>query len=127
MVTCVDRKEKYRSVLSNGKVTIECDNPEAYGGAGFEFGPHDFIEAGYAACLNAGTRKICERENIQYDEIKITVALDYHDDEKMYIRHKIEIKGVSKEVERDIAEREFANCLVKKNLSKELVFEPLAE
>ena len=55
MVTCVDRKEKYRSVLSNGNVSIECDNPKAYGGAGHEFGPHDFIEAGYAACLNAGT------------------------------------------------------------------------
>lgn len=127
MVTCVDRKEKYRSVLSNGNVLIECDNPKAYGGAGHEFGPHDFIEAGYAACLNAGTRKICERENISYEEIKITVALDYHDDEKMYIRHKIEIKGVSKEVEADIAAREFQNCLVKKNLSKELIFEPLED
>ena len=119
MVTCVDRKEKYRSVLSNGNVSIECDNPKAYGGAGHEFGPHDFIEA--------GSRKICERENISYEEIKITVALDYHDDEKMYIRHKIEIKGVSKEVEADIAAREFQNCLVKKNLSKELIFEPLED
>lgn len=45
----------------------------------------------------------------------------------MYIRHKIEIKGVSKEVEADIAAREFQNCLVKKNLSKELIFEPLED
>lgn len=57
MVTCVDRKEKYRSVLSNGNVSIECDNPKAYGGAGHEFGPHDFIEAGYAACLKPEQEK----------------------------------------------------------------------
>jgi putative redox protein len=127
MVTCVNKNEKYHSVISNGNVSIECDNPVAYGGAGVEFGPHDFIEAGYAACLNVGTRKICERENIDFEEIKITVALDYHDDEKMYIRHKIEIKGVPDDVAKDIAEREFANCLVKRNLSKQIIFEPLAE
>lgn len=127
MVVCVNKEEKYRSVLTNGQVSVECDNPKEYGGEGVEFGPHDFIEAGYAACLNVGTRKICERENIAFEEIKVTVKLDYHDDEKMFMRHKIEIKGVSKEIEKQIVEKEFQNCLVKKNLSKQIVFETLEE
>lgn len=125
MVTCTNKEVKYHSELSNGKVTIKCDNPAEYGRQGIEFGPHDFLEAGYAACMNVRIRKICERENIAFESIIVTVALDYHDENKMYMRHKVEIKGVSEEVEKHLVEEGFLNCLVKKNLSKEIVFEPL--
>ena len=104
MVTCMNKERKYGSVISNGKVSVDCDNPTEYGGDGYVFGPHDFIEAGY-----------------------VTVALDYHDDKKTYIRHKIEVTGVPKEVSEDVAKRAYDDCLVKSNLSKELVFEPLGE
>ena len=55
------------------------------------------------------------------------MALDYHDEEKMFIRHKIELIGVDKELEAKLAEQIYQNCLVKKNLLKELVFEPLED
>lgn len=98
MVICTSREKKYCSLLTNGNVTIDCDNPEAYGGQGYVFGPHDFIKAAYASCLRAGARKLCEREGIPFEQVKITVALDYHDEEKMFIRHKIELIGVDKEL-----------------------------
>ena len=127
MVTCTSREKKYCSLLTNGNVTIDCDNPEAYGGQGYVFGPHDFIEAAYASCMTAGARKLCEREGIPFEQVKITVALDYHDEEKMFIRHKIELIGVDKELEAKLAEQIYQNCLVKKNFLKELVFEPLED
>lgn len=84
MVTCMNKERKYGSVISNGKVSVDCDNPIEYGGDGYVFGPHDFIEAGYAACLD-------------------------------------------EEVSKGVAQRVYDDCLVKSNLSKELVFEPHGE
>ena len=72
-------------------------------------------------------RKICEADGIEFKKVIVTVALDYHDDKKTYIRHKIEVTGVPKEVSEDVAKRAYDDCLVKSNLSKELVFEPLGE
>lgn len=46
MVNCMNKERKYGSVISNGKVSVDCDNPTEYGGDGYVFGPHDFIEAG---------------------------------------------------------------------------------
>lgn len=127
MVTCMNKERKYGSVISNGKVSVDCDNPTEYGGDGYVFGPHDFIEAGYAACLDVCARKICEADGIEFKKVIVTVALDYYDDKKTYIRHKIEVTGVPKEVSEDVAKRAYDDCLVKSNLSKELVFEPLGE
>ena len=39
----------------------------------------------------------------------------------------IQVTGVPEEVSKDIAQRAYDDCLVKSNLSKELVFEPLGE
>ena len=86
MVTCMNKERKYGSVISNGKVSVDCDNPTEYGGDGYVFGPHDFIEAGYAACLDVCARKICEADGIEFKKVIVTVALDYHDDKKTYIR-----------------------------------------
>lgn len=127
MVTCTNKERNYGSVLSNGRVTVDCDNPEEYGGDGYVFGPHDFIEAGYAACLNVTTRKMCEERQIPFEKIVVTVALDYHDEKKTILRHKIEICGVSEETEKEIAELAFDDCLVRSNLMKELVFLPMEE
>ena len=66
MVTCMNKERKYGSVISNGKVSVDCDNPTEYGGDGYVFGPHDFIEAGYAACLDVCARKICEADGIEF-------------------------------------------------------------
>ena len=35
MVTCMNKERKYGSVISNGKVSVDCDNPTEYGGDGY--------------------------------------------------------------------------------------------
>lgn len=125
MVSCTNKEKMCGSILSNGRVTIDCDNPKEYGGDGYVFGPHDFIEAGYAACLNIGTRKCCERRGVKYEKIVTTVELNHDDPETTYMRHKIEIVGAPDDVAKEIIEEEIRNCLVKQTLSKNFVFEPL--
>lgn len=127
MVTCTNKEPMKKSLLSNGNVTIDCDNPKDYGGDGYVFGPHDFIEAGYAACLNAGTRSACEKKGVPYEKIVVTVQLNHDDPETTYLRSKIDIVGAPEEEAKKIIEEEYQNCLVKQTLSKNIVFEPLAE
>lgn len=115
------------SLLSNGNVTIDCDNPADFGGDGYVFGPHDFLEAGYAACLNAGTRKRCEARGVKYDRIVTTVELNHDDEETTYIREKIEIVGAPDDIAAEIIEDELAHCLVRQTLSKNIVFEHIED
>lgn len=125
MVSCTNKEKMCASILSNGRVTIDCDNPKEYGGEGYVFGPHDFIEAGYAACLNIGTRKKCESLGVKYDKIVTTVELNHDDPEITYMRQKIEIVGAPEDVAAKIIEEELNACLVRQTLSKKFVFEPL--
>ena len=86
MVTCMNKERKYGSVISNGKVSVDCDNPTEYGGDGYVFGPHDFIEAGYAACLDVCARKICEADGIEFKKVIVTMIKKHISD----IRSKLQ-------------------------------------
>ena len=66
--------------------------------------------------------KIGKLEKYFTPETEVHVTLSVEKD-----RHKIEVTGVPKEVSEDVAKRAYDDCLVKSNLSKELVFEPLGE
>ena len=123
MVTCTNKEKMKQSLLSNGNVTIDCDNPVDYGGEGYVFGPHDFIEAGIASCMNAGTRSMCEKRGVKYDKIVTTVELNHDDPETTFFKVKIDIVGAPADVAKEIAEIEINNCLVRESISKKLVFE----
>lgn len=126
MITCTSKEGKRQSLLSNGRVSIDCDNPKKAGGEGYVFGPHDFIEAGIAACMNAGTRRLCEERGVPYEKVVTTVTLDHDDPETSFFHVRIDIVGAPEEAAREIAELEFEQCRVRETISKKLVFE-LAE
>lgn len=123
MITCTSKDEGARkSLLSNGRVTIDCDNPEKAGGDGYVFGPHDFIEAGVAACMNAGARRLCEERGVSYEKVVTSVSLNHDDPETSLFNVSIRIIGAPEEAAREIAELQFKTCRVKATLSKNLVF-----
>ena len=125
MVICSNKEARLKTLIDNGNVTVDCDVPVSSGGEGYVFGPHDFVEAGIAACMNCGVRERCEGRGVIYDKVYVKVDLNHDDDTTTFITCTIDITGTVEEqadLVREIKEEAFANCTVKKTLSKVMNF-----
>ncbi|MDF2678446.1 MAG: hypothetical protein K0Q97_2798 [Bacillota bacterium] len=93
MVISKSQDEKYITELLNGKEIVYSDVTEEKGGNGKYFRPHDFIEAGYASCLNITTRMVLDSMNIKYEKVIVNVELDRENEDKTIFKYKIDIVG----------------------------------
>lgn len=122
MVISKSQDDKYITELLNGKEIVYSDVTEEKGGNGKYFRPHDFIEAGYASCLNITTRMVLDSMNIKYEKVIVNVELDRENEDKTIFKYKIDIIG---EIDKKIKKRILnivTNCPVRKTLSKKIEF-----
>jgi putative redox protein len=122
MVISRSKNEAYLTGISNEREEIYADVAEEKGGSGNHFRPHDFLEAGYASCLNITTRMVLDSLNIPYEEVTVTVELDRRDEAKTIFLYQIDIVGAIDEETKQAVLNKVANCPVKKTLSKPLEF-----
>ncbi len=127
MVVCTSKDGPKQSLLTNGNVSIDCDNPTQFGGEGYVFNPFELIEAGYAACINATTRGICAEKGVEYSKVVVAVELDNSNSDTATLRSKVNIEGVSPDIAAEIIKEEHERrCPVERMLRKRIVFESLA-
>lgn len=123
MIISKSKDEKYITELFNGKERVYSDVTEDKGGKGEFFMPHDFIEAGYAACLNITTRMILEYKNIKYENVIVNVKLDKENEDRAIFKYKVDIVGEIDEKTKKRVLNILKNCPVRKTLSKKIEFE----
>ncbi|MBV4419999.1 OsmC family protein [Clostridium tyrobutyricum] len=123
MIISKSKDEKYITELFNGKERVYSDVTEDKGGKGKYFSPHDFIEAGYAACLNITTRMILEYKNIKYENVTVNVELDKENEDRAIFKYKVDIVGEIDEKTKKRVLNILKNCPVRKTLSKKTEFE----
>lgn len=123
MIVSKGENEKYITKLFNGKEVVYSDVTEEKGGNGKYFRPHDFIEAGYASCLNITTRMILNFMNIKYEKVIVKVKLDRENEDKTTFKYKIDIVGEIDERTKKRILNIVTNCPVRKTLSKKIEFE----
>ncbi|MCB2362355.1 OsmC family protein [Clostridium estertheticum] len=117
------KDKKYITDIFNGKDVIYSDVTEEKGGSGQYFRPHDFIEAGYASCLNITARMILDSLNIKYEKVTVKVELDRKNEEKTIFKYNIDITGDIDEKTKNMVLKKVKNCPVRKTLSKQIEFQ----
>jgi len=114
--------ENYITEIISGIPKIYSDVTEEKGGSGKYFGPHDLLEAAFAACLNITARKIMDSMSVTYDGVTVKVVLDKSDEAKTVFKYQIDISGSVDRETRETVIRKVMDCPVKKTLSKPLEF-----
>lgn len=123
MVTAKSKPNNYLTEITNKNTTYYADVTADKGGSGNHFGPHDFIEAGFASCLNITTRMVLDSMNVPYEAVNVEVQLDRTNEDKTVFNYSIDIIGDMDEQTKNIVLKKVRNCPVKKTLSKTIEFQ----
>lgn len=123
MVTAKSKTDKYLTEITNKNTTCYADVTADKGGSGNHFRPHDFIEAGFASCLNITTRMVLESMNVPYEAVNVEVQLDRANEDKTVFKYSIDIIGDIDEKAKNTVLKIVRNCPVKKTLSKTIEFQ----
>lgn len=126
MVIADNELENYKTVLANGKEVVYADVTPEKGGQGVHFRPHDFLEAGYAACLNITTRMVLDQMGLSYETVTVKVELDREIPDKTIFNYRVDIIGNIDAQTKNKVLRLVENCPVRKTLSKQIEFQKLA-
>lgn len=123
MVFAESKKEHYLTQLANGSAVVIADVKKDDGGSGEHFGPHDFLCAAYATCLNITIRMVLDRMSLKYDKVITEVELDRsHEDKTIFLYHADIIGDIDDETKEAVIAKSL-RCPVKKTLSKDIDFQ----
>jgi len=122
MVTCDNKKERYRVVVSNGRDEIASDTTDDKGGGGSAMRPHEFLEAALAACLNMTIRMHADREGIPLTKITTQVSADRSRPGHTIFRYSFDLEGALTNEQREGLQRVAEACPVRKTLSNAISF-----
>jgi len=126
MITAKNGTGNYVVEISDGTRTVQADVGPDKGGGSAGFRPHDLLAAAYASCLNISARVVLDRLNLPYSDVRVQVDVDRDTEGKTIFRSRMEIEGdLSSEDRRKVAELT-SNCQVRKTLSRQIEFAPLA-
>lgn len=125
MITATSKKCDYITRLSDGQHTFYADTPISDGGSDMYQRPGDILASAYAACVNITTRKVLDRENLPYEEVKVYVDIDRSDLDNLKIHTKTEITAdISEEKKQEIIQK-VKRCPVCRMLAAEKEFLPM--
>lgn len=124
MIISKGENEKYITEIHNEKRMIYSDVTPEKGGSGQYFRPHEFIEAGYASCLNITTRMILDSMNIKYEQVTVRVELNRENKDKTIFKYRVDIDGdINEDTQNKVMKKLEHGCPVRKTLSKQIEFE----
>lgn len=117
MVISKSLEGNYATEISNGICKVSANSLEHNSDC---IHPHDFIEAGLAACMNITTRMVLDRMNLKYDGVEVKVSLERPDNENTVITYDIDIKGDIDEDTKRLIKNKVFNCPVRKTLTSHI-------
>ena len=121
MIETKSTKQDYHCLLTNGRITYDCDAPPSKGGLGNGLRPHELLEAALATCINITIRMTAKERNINLDYISTQVDLD-RSDTKTTFKYKIILDDNLSVSDRDFLMNIIDFCAVKQSLTKQLEF-----
>ncbi|OOB78790.1 MAG: hypothetical protein BEN18_06230 [Epulopiscium sp. Nuni2H_MBin001] len=101
---------------------VYAGQPEASGGTGTDFRPGQLVLAGYAACANMTVNKALIADNIEFEDIIVSVEADTSQHDKTKIGIKIEIMADISQEQKDKYIQKGKTCFVGRMLSSEKEF-----
>ncbi len=109
--------ENYFTEISNGTYKLYADS---LGDGSQSLYPHEFLEAGLAACMNITTQMVLDRMNLKYDGVEVKVSLERPDKGNSLITYNINIQGdIDEDTTKLITDKVF-NCPVRKTLTSHI-------
>jgi putative redox protein len=107
----------YSTEISNGVYKVFADS---MGDSAESLHPHEFLEAGLAACMNITTRMVLDRMSLKYDGVEVKVSLERPDKENTVITYNIDIKSDIDEATKKLVTDKVFNCPVRKTLTSHI-------
>ena len=127
MITCTSKKNKYKSVFSNGRFEAYADTNVENGGKGSGFRPHDLLEAAFGTCLNMWIRMIADKEGIPLSQVITKVDLDRSFPEQTIFKYTIKLYGNLSDKQHNLLFEQVEKCPVHETLSKKILFQCMTD
>ncbi len=124
MVTTESGTEKFVTLASNGRTTIQLDAPLAKGGGGMGFGPHELLEASIGACINMAVRMHALAHQIPLEGVASSVRIVRPDAATVRFEHTLDLRGPLTHAQREALTVAAATCPVRQTLSRRIDFQP---
>lgn len=89
-------EDPWQCTCTNGEIGLIADTTATHGGSGLGIRPRELLEGSLATCLNMTIRMVAEEEDIDLDDISVTVELDRsYNPEKLW--YDLSFDGLEKE------------------------------
>jgi len=126
MVTTQSTTERFRTEVSNGRISIDADPPQDKGGGGAGFGAHELLEASFAACMNMAVRMCALEYGIALEDVQTQVQLSRPTVDTVRFEYGLELRGRLSTQQRALLTAAAETCPVRQTLSKRLEFQSTA-
>ncbi len=77
IVTGINSKQRYETVISAGNNVIIADETTANGGKDSGFTPHELLGAALASCTSITLRMYADRKKMDLEEIRVEVSAEH--------------------------------------------------
>ena len=111
----------HRVTFTNGAVTASADVPEAKGGRGDGFGPHELVEAALATCLAITCELYAEKHAIPLESVAVEVRLDRGSPPDVLLVYSLAFRGALSDDQRSALRSAASRCPVQKTLAGGLI------
>jgi putative redox protein len=122
MVTTESGKERFVTIASNGRATIQLDAPIAKGGGGLGFGPHELLEASIGACISMAVRMHAVAHQVPLEGVAASVRIVRPDESTVRFEHTLHLRGPLTDVQREALTAAAESCPVRQTLSRHIEF-----
>ena len=123
MVTTQSTTERFRTEVSNGRISIDADPPQDKGGGGAGFGAHELLEAAFAACMNMAVRICAVEHGIALEGVQTQVQLSRPTAGTVRFEYGLELRGQLSTQQRALLTEAAETCPVRQTLSMRLEFQ----
>ncbi len=93
MIIAKSKNDNYMTEITDGQHTIFSDTDTKNGGKNMRQNASNIFFSGYAACINVTTRMVLNKQQLEYEEVIVTVDYDNSDLDNLKIYTKTEIIG----------------------------------
>jgi putative redox protein len=93
MITCTNDNINYRSVLTNGQLTLAADATPDKGGQGDGFRPHELLEAALASCMNIYIQMAARNHKMPLEQVTTQVSLNREHEGEAIFEYQIQLIG----------------------------------
>ena len=122
LVTTESTDKRYLTIASNGREQIELDAPIPKGGAGRDFGPHELLEAAFAACLNMSVRMHADAHSLPLESVSAQARLVRPAAGPVCYEYSLDLRGSLTDAQRNALMAVAEQCPVRQTLLRRIEF-----